>query len=401
MESVFEWIARLAPAGIVLKAIAVSVAGISILLIFVTARRGWRAHYFARRERQAFYTRQHWNELVSGTIPASTWRFDRLACEVMETTLLDSIEVSDAEELPRLVRCLRRSGLIDSRIEEARMAEGWQRWRALVALGRTRAPEALPALAEALDSHDLETRIAAVRGMGKLAIPEAAVPMLDRFCNGLLLAPWPVLKNAVLNCCAAKPGVLLLYLFNATGVQREMLARVLAEVANPTMGDELLVLAGDPSAEVRAAAARALSRVDVRIAVPPLAELARDPEWFVRLRAVVALGSFGEKESTAVLIRSLADRNRLVRQRAAWSLMNSRETIAKLLPLIMEIGDNYGLQAVVTELERSGRFSDVLGEVGREAGRDAERLASALRKARSRLALEAGAESEQEKVVTA
>jgi HEAT repeat protein len=400
MESGFEWIARLAPAGIVLKAIAVSVAGISVLLIFVTARRWWRARYFARRDRQSFFARQHWNELVSGAIPASTWRFDPLACEVMETMLLDSIEVSTPEESSRLVRCLRRSGLIDSRIEQARTAEGWQRWRALVALGRTRAPEALPALADALDSSDMETRIAAVRGMGKLARAEAVAPMLERFCEGRLMAPY-VLKNALLNCCAAKPGVLLPYLSSVAGTQRELVAQVLAEVANPAMADDLLVLAGDPSAEVRAAAARALSRADPQIAIPPLAELARDSESSVRLRAVVALKSFSEKDATAVLIRSLGDHNRLVRQRAAWSLMCSRETIAKLLPQVIENGDNYGLQAVVAELDRSGRFSDVLGEVSREAGTDAERLASALREARARLALEAGNEPEKEKVVMA
>ena len=396
MGAASEWMARLAPAAIVLEAIVVSLAGISALMIFILLRRWVRARYFARRERQTFEIRQRWNDLISGKVLPETWRFDPLACEVLETMLLDSIEVSNGEELPRLVSCLRHRGLIDRRIEEARTAEGWQRWRALVALGRTRAREAVPALAEALDSGDMETRIAAVRGMGKLAFPEAAIPILDRWTDGRLMVPGPVLKNALLNCCRSKPGVLLLHIVHAKGSQRELLARVLAELADPSMTDEMLVLASDASPEIRAAAARGLSQAEGRIAVPPLAQLASDAEWFVRLRAVVSLGSFDAADATAVLIRALADRNRHVRQRAAWALMNSRQTMARVLRQVVGAGDNYGLQAVVAELERSGRFAETLSEVERTPGAEAERLAAALRAAHSRLALEPAVEAEKE-----
>lgn len=397
MGSVSDWMARLAPAAIVLKAIIVSVAGISALMIFILLRRWLRSRYFARREQRTFEIRQRWDELVSGKVLPETWRFDLLAWEVLETMLLDNIEVSHGEELPRLVNCLRRRGLIDRRIQEARSAEGWQRWRALVALGRTRAHEAVPALADALDSGNMETRIAAVRGMGKLAFPEAAIPILERWSDGRLLVPGAVLKNALLNCCRGKPDVLLHYIVHAKGGQRELLARVLAELADPSMTDEMLVLASDASPEIRAAAARGLSQAEARIAVPPLAQLASDPEWFVRLRAVVALGSFDAADATAVLIRALADRNRHVRQRAAWALMNSRQTMTRVLRQVIGAGDNYGLQAVVAELERSGRFTEALGEVERTAGSDAQRLAGALRAAHSRLSLETAVEAGKEK----
>jgi HEAT repeat protein len=397
MGSVSEWMALLAPAAIVLKAIVVSLVGISGLMIFILLRRWRRSRYFARRDRQTFEIRQRWGELIGGKVMPEVWRFDPLACEVMETMLLDSIEVSHGEELSHLVNCLRRRGLIDRRIEEARTAEGWKRWRALVALGRTRAHEAVPALADALDSGDMETRIAAVRGMGKLAFPEAAFPILDRWSDGRLMVPGPVLKNVLLNCCRGKPGLLLPYLVHAEGARRELLARVLAELADPAMTDELLVLSSDASPEIRAAAARGLSRAEGRIAVPPLAQLASDPEWFVRLRAVVALGSFDAADAITVLIRSLADRNRHVRQRAAWALMNSRQSITRVLRQVVDAGDNYGLQAVVAELERSGRFAEALGEVERTAGSEAERLAGALRMAHSRLALEAPEEAQKER----
>jgi len=286
---------------------------------------------------------------------------------------------------------------LDQRIQEARTAKGWQRWRALVTLGRTRAPEAVPALTDALDSSDMETRIAAVRGIGKLAIPEAAAPLLERFCDGRLMVPAAVIKNAVLNCCRGHPALLLHYAVHGSGPWRELLARVLAEIADFSMADDLVVLASDDSAEVRAAAARGLQHCDARVAVPPLAQLAADPEWFVRLRAVVSLGSMPAPEAMPVLIRALTDRNRNVRQRAAWALLNSRMSMVRMLRAVTDYSDNYALQAVVAELERCGHYSDVLHEVELGGGLDTERLLAALESARTRLALQPRRETEQHK----
>ena len=72
MGSVSEWTARLAPAAIVLKAIVVSLVGISALMIFILLRRWVRARYFARRERQTFEIRQRWNDLVNGNVLPET-----------------------------------------------------------------------------------------------------------------------------------------------------------------------------------------------------------------------------------------------------------------------------------------------------------------------------------------
>ena len=51
-----------------------------------------------------------------------------------------------------LLARLRNSGLLDLRIRDARTSQGWDRRSALLTLGRTRAPEAVPALVEALES---------------------------------------------------------------------------------------------------------------------------------------------------------------------------------------------------------------------------------------------------------
>jgi HEAT repeat protein len=126
----------------------------------------------------------------------------------------------------------------------------------LLTLGRTRAPEAVPALAEALESPSEETRIAAVRGLGRISLPQAALPLLNAFAADQLSVPDHTLKNALMNCCREAPEILLPYLNRTTGRTRELIARVLGELADPSLGDDLLILAADSVPEVRASAAR-------------------------------------------------------------------------------------------------------------------------------------------------
>ncbi|MBI1738593.1 MAG: HEAT repeat domain-containing protein, partial [Acidobacteria bacterium] len=120
---------------------------------------------------------------------------------IVETLLLDQLEGAQGEEAKRLLQCLRLSGLLDRRILEARTQQGWRKRQALFALGRTRAPEVIPALAEALDDASAETRVAAIRGLGRLGIPDAAVPILDHLVEGRLKLPSTTIQNALLNCC--------------------------------------------------------------------------------------------------------------------------------------------------------------------------------------------------------
>jgi hypothetical protein len=162
MASAFEKIWRLGPAAIVLKAIAAAVIADVLLLAFILLRRAYRKRYFAKRDARVFELRQKWDALVSGTIPFATWRANRFDRRIVESIALDSFEAAGPEESARLLKFLRASGLIEKRIFEARRLTGWRRLRALVALGRTRAPEGIPALAEGLRDPHQETRLAAL-----------------------------------------------------------------------------------------------------------------------------------------------------------------------------------------------------------------------------------------------
>jgi HEAT repeat protein len=69
------------------------------------------------------------------------------------------------------------------------------------------------------------------------------------------------------------------YVQNATGQLREVLGRVLGEVATPSLSLDLLQFVGDDLDELRAAAARALGHSPSGLAFDVLSELARDPIW--------------------------------------------------------------------------------------------------------------------------
>ncbi len=360
------------PAQLVIKGIVASAGAIALLIGFIVFRRWYRGRYFQRLNRSTLQIRQQWDEIVSGSIPSQTWRSDPFTSAIVESILLDRIEVAGPQELPPLLQCLRVSGLLDERIYQARHCKGWNRRVALVALGRTRAPEVIPALAEALGhpESDPETRMAAIRGLGRSGLPQAAGPIIEGMLSGELkgFPDFPI-KNALANCCSSSPALLVTHLRSASGTAREMLARVLGELAAADLGDELLVLATDPLPEVRASAARALAHADPDLAFPTLSVLANDPEWFVRLRAVVAVGFLQDKRKIRVLLRAVCDLNRHVRQRAATVLARMEPDLQEILAKIVATEDRYALQAFISELDRSGRFEAVVSALQSESDR--------------------------------
>ncbi len=356
MPSVFNWIKQLEPSGYVAQAIIVSAFSITLLLGFILVRRAYRRRYLLRRAKRTVAIRKKWEVILNGTVLPETWMFDRLDRDIVESILLDRLDVAPPEEAERLVNCLRLSGLLDLRIYETRQFRGWRRRLALVSLGRMHAPEGIPSLAEALDDPNPDARVDAVRGLGKTGLPEAAVPILDRIIHGHLRVAVPPLQDALLNCCRLRPSLLLSYVRLADDEVRPLLARVLAEVASPELGTDLLLLASDPLPDVRASAARALAEARAPLALTALASLVKDKVWYVRLRAAVALGQLHDPHTIPLLIESLCDSNRYVRVRSAWALARLEEHLEEIIDLAVEKRDRYALQALISELERSGNI---------------------------------------------
>jgi HEAT repeat protein len=354
MASGFEILHRLGSSPFVFKAIVGAIAADFVLLAFILLRRGYRKHYFRKRDARVFELRQQWDALISGEIPYETWRTKPFDRRIIEDIALDAFEAAPADQSARLLRFLRTSGLIEKRIFEARKLKGWRRRTALVALGRTRAPEGIPALSEALRDRDPEARNAALRGLGRLGSPEAAEEILQWVAESGLNVPALPLQNALINCCRERPQILLSYLQHADPPLREVLGRVLGEVASSSLGAELIGLADDELPELRAAAARALSNAQPGHALEVLGELSRDTVWFVRLRAVVALGRLYDTKALPYLLIALTDSNRLVRMRAAEGLVDFKSELVPIFAQVVETHDRYGLHAFLAAVENAG-----------------------------------------------
>jgi len=170
------------------------------------------------------------------------------------------------------------------------------------------------------------------------------------------------LQSALIQCLAERPQILLPYVQNAQGPLREALARVLGEVATPSLGLDLLQFVGDELDELRAAAARAMGHTQPGLAFDVLNELTRDPIWFVRLRAIVSLGKLSEGRVVPALLRGLTDSNRLVRLRAAEALVALKADMVPIFEQVVASGDRYGLHAYLTAVENA----DVLGKLEEE-----------------------------------
>lgn len=353
MASIFENLWSLGPAAFLVKAIIAALAANVVLLGFILLRRTYRKRYFAKRDTRVFELRQHWDELIAGKIPYLDWRNKPFDLRIVETMALDELEAAGPEEACRLLKFLRTSGLIEKRICEARQLTGWKRMRALVALGRTRAPEGIPALAEGLLDHHLEIRLAALRGLGRTACPQAAQEILAWVGERELCVPALPLQSALIQCTAERPQMLIPYVQHAEGPLREVLGRVLGEVATSSLASDLLQFVGDDLHELRAAAARGMSHTKSGMAFDVLSEMVRDPIWFVRLRAIVSLGQLSDLRAIPALLRGLMDANRLVRLRAAEGLVGLKTEIVPLFANVAATRDRYGLNAYITALENA------------------------------------------------
>ena len=359
MGSIFEKLWRLGPAAFVFKAIIAAIVADGLLLAFIFLRRTYRKRFFARRDARVFQLRQQWDALISGTIPFARWRNKKFDRRIVEAMALDAFEAAGPEESARLLKFMRVSGLIEKRIFEAQHLKGWRRMRALVALGRTRAPEGVPALAEALRDRRLEIRLAALRGLGRTACPQAAEEILTWVGESGLQVPALPLQSAFIQCCTERPQLLLPFVKQAEGSLREILGRVLGEVATPALGLDLLQFVGDEHEELRAAAARAMSHADSGLAFDALTELAQDTTWFVRLRAIIGIGQLADPRAIPTLLTGLTDANRLVRLRAAEALVQFPALMLPVFRQVIQLRDRYGLHAYLTAVENA----DLRGEL--------------------------------------
>ena len=381
MDSALNSIPHLNAALLWMEAILAALGGIAMLLVFFVARRSYRQHRIRRYDALAFKIHKQWREIVRGDVPAETWRKDPMQCEIVQSIVIQEIGAATDKDRVGLQEFLRASGLIDVCIEKVRGGRGCARRRAMLGLGAMRVPEAIAPLSEALDDWQLDMRMAAVHGLGRTGLAEAAEPIIESLMVGGLKVPADPVSNALVRCFMDHPEALLPYLRRSQGEPHELLARVASEMATAEMADEMLVLAADPRPEVRASAAKALAVAPLPLAIPALADLARDEVWFVRLRATTALNEICHPRAIPILLEAVRDPNRLVRIRAAAALSRFEQDRVVILQSVVDSRDRYALHAMISALELGGGLEKVMAELSDPLLHDetAERLLEALR----------------------
>jgi HEAT repeat protein len=363
MDSILRILPFLDAAFSFMGVILAALSGVIAMMAFLMGRRALRHIQTRRFDALSFKIHKQWREIVRGDVPPENWRNDPTQCDIMQSIVIQEIGAATDKDRAGLQEFLRANGLVDRCIQTVQGGHGWARRRAMLALGAMRVAEAINPLSEALDDWQLDTRMAAVQGLGRTHLVEAAEPIIESFMVGGLKVPSDPIANALVRCFMDQPTALLPYLRRSQGESRDLLARVASELATAAMADEMVMLAGDARPEVRASAARALALAPLTLAIPALADLARDEVWFVRLRATTALNEIPHLRTIPILLEAVRDSNRLVRIRAASALAKFQEETVEILRSIVDSRDRYALHAMISALELAGGFEKVMAEL--------------------------------------
>lgn len=381
MDLVLMIVPRLDTAFLLTAAILAALGGVALLSVFLVSQRGIQYVRAHRYDALAFKLHKQWREIVRGEVPYEEWIHDSAKCDIVQSIVIQEIGAAVDKDRAGLQEFLRSTGLIDRCVQKVYDGRGLGRRRAMLALGAMRVPEAILPLAELLDDWQLDMRMTAVEALGCTGMAEAGSPIIEMLMVGALKVPPSPIDNALVRCFLDSPESLLPYLRRSKGESRELLARVAAEIATASMADEMIVLAADPQADVRASAAKALALAPLPLAIPALGDLARDEVWFVRLRATTALTQLFHPRTIPALLEAVRDSNRLVRIRAATGLAKfERETVG-ILQSVVDSRDRYALHAMISALELGGGFTKVMEELSDPMLHDeaAARLLSAIR----------------------
>ena len=237
--------------------------------------------------------------------------------------------IGDVRVLPELLP------LLKDREDETRIA-------ACTAIGKFRDPSTFDELANvALDDMKIEVRQAAVMALGDTKNP-AAIPFLMEALRDSFW--WFEREQAVRVLLTAIEGMgddvvepLIEALGDREGTVRKYAAMVLGRLRDPRAIEELGMIVYDLHHEVSLTAAEALAQFGAP-AVELLAEALIHPEASVREHAIIGLSMIRDERVVPYLIEMLHDPDRVVKRQAIHSLGDLKD--ARAIPVLQEVVAN-------------------------------------------------------------
>jgi len=238
-------------------------------------------------------------------------------------------------------------------------------WPVAYALGRINDPRAAPALLTLLRTPGRYTAAFSARGLGALKAPQAAAA-LRQVVEDRGRAHAAVVFQAVRGLAAVGDAAVIPLLVKVVADRaadpnlRLEATTTIGALATADTAELLIELLVDPVPGVRAAALRALARVDPDVFVATLAGLEPDQNWIVRVAEAGALGTLPPERSQPRLMALLEDRDQRVVPAAIEALAASKPPgLEKLLIERLQADDFAVRTAAATALGELKSFAAV------------------------------------------
>lgn len=301
--------------------------------------------------------------------------------EIVEEVLAAQRQPLEGQAAATFERIVTGSAIYASLIQRLRSGKTCQRAHAARVLGYFRDPRGVQALAESIQDRSPEVALACVLSLGRLRSPFAVPALIDFLQVRRSSVPDITLVAALAACASGRPESLVPLLGSVETRSRIVGAWALSEVAGETVLPDLMKASHDPDPEVRAKVARGLARISDPASVEALIFLARDASWFVRVRALDALGQLRAPAGESIAFAALGDRVREVRYRAASALRRIKGMQSEVVVKTLSEVSRRGVHNLISEWERAGFLDAVVEDLsGQDATRrqDGERSLKAL-----------------------
>ena len=223
-------------------------------------------------------------------------------------------------------------------------------WPVAYSLGRINDPRAAPVLLTLLRTPGRYTAAFSARGLAVLKAPQAGAALRQVFEDrGRVHAA--VVFQAVRGLAAVGDATVIPVLVKVVADRtadpnlRLEAATTIAALAGADNSELLIELLTDPLPGIRAAALRALARVDPDVFIATLAGLEPDADWSVRVAEAAALGTLPAERSQPRLMALLEDRDQRIVPAAIEALAKSKPAGLEKILLEKLQADDFAVRA--------------------------------------------------------
>lgn len=309
---------------------------------------------------------------LSGKALQDLWsRSGRADRDLIEDILVDMCRTPDQSLRAVVERSIVEAGILERWLRALRSRRVSERVQAVVRLGFVHDARGVVELTRVAEDRSPEVQLAVILSLGRLRDPRGVPGLLRIAAQGAKGIPDLTLASALAACAGKSPGRIVSLLEAPDARRRVIGAWALSEVADDTVLQPLLAASKDGEPEVRAKVARALALLPNPQCLQALDRLAADPIWFVRVRALDALGRLSAISEEAVVLTGLQDKVREVRYRAAFALRHLGGMRADLVEKVLSGLPRSSFDSLISEWEQAGFIWEVVSGL---STRDFERF---------------------------